>query len=166
VLRFTTIHKGVLQAMKYAVMFAIFVAAVAVAGPAIIERIIFKTPYESDQHKEIMNDVRAYRAMAKLRDLSHDVRLTCAAQEHADEMSARRMCTVVGANGETPRIRLESCGYGEFSQVVELITCRREWDINIIIRDNPDYATIIKMEEWRYIGVGIRDDTYVIYLTF
>jgi uncharacterized protein YkwD len=150
--------------MKYAVMFAVFVAFVALAGPNIIERIIFKTPYESDIHKEIMQDVNKLRAGQK--ELAHDVRLDCAAQAHADDMAARRICTIIGRNGETPRDRLESCGLGEFSEVVELIVCNENWDFTRIMKEVPDYPKLLKMDAWRYIGVGVRDNTYVIYLTF
>ena len=152
--------------MKYSIIFAVFVGFISFAGPAIINRIIYKTPYESEIHKEILNDLNDLRAMAKVGELSHDVRLDCAAQAHVDDIASRRICSVVGRNGETPRDRIEQCGLGEFKQAVELIICNSDWDMAKMLKDLPEHRIILKMPEWKYVGIGVRENSYVIYLTY
>lgn len=152
--------------MKYCIIFALFCAFCAWAGPAIIDRIIFNTPYKQEIKREIFNDLRELRISSRLSEFNRDVRLDCAAQSHADDIAARSMCVAVGANGETPRRRVTECGITDFSEVVELVACNGPWSLVSMLKSLPENPYILKMREWRYIGIGVRENYYVIYLIY
>ncbi len=152
--------------MRYAVIFALFCAFIGFAAPIIVERIIIKFPYDDRVQKEIFNDLGVLRAGSRLRELTPDIRLDCAAQQHANELMLRRICTTIGEGGKTPRVRAESCGTGEFSEVAALVICNAEWDMGRMLDKFPDHRQILKMPQWKYIGIGVRETYYVIYLTY
>lgn len=152
--------------MRYAIIFACFCALIGVAAPLIVERIIIKFPYDDHVHKEIFNDLAVLRYSGRLRELTPDIRLECAAQSHANDIMLRRSCTTIGQDGQTPRLKLEACGLNDFNEVAALVICNQEWDMGKMLDKFPDHQQILKMPEWKYIGIGVRETYYVIYLTY
>lgn len=152
--------------MRYAIVFALFCAFIGIAAPVIVERIVIKFPYDDKVHKEIFNDLAVLRAASRLQQLTPDLRLDCAAQDTANDIMLRRTCSTIGPSGQTPRVRLESCGIEDFTEVAALLICGTEWDMGRMLDKFPEHKQILKMPEWKYIGIGVRETYHVIYLTY
>jgi uncharacterized protein YkwD len=146
------------------IIYALTVLGIGFSAPSVINYFVLKNPDELQIYTTILADFNGYRAKYGLSELTHDVRLDCAAQAHAEDVKSRRSCTIIGKNGTTPRLRVELCGLNEYSQVNVMVFCNKNWDFKAHLLDMPEHAVALQDHRWSAMGIGLKDDYYVIYL--
>ena len=109
---------------------------------------------DEGQIRALLNEINKMRKQAGAKSLSINVKLSCAAKKHSDDMGNKQFCSHTGSNGLSPWKRAETCNTRAYG---EIIACGQRKPVSAVKAwmDSAGHKKIMLKPQFRTIGLGM-----------
>jgi uncharacterized protein YkwD len=116
----------------------------------------------SNEAYDLLTYINQERVKRKLTKLTMNTSLSCAAQNHANDIGARKLCTHTGSNGSNFVERVKRCGYPYAHG--EIVACGQKsarLAVDAWIKSSGHFAIMVDPNQ-KYFGSGWKNNYWVV----